>query len=780
MKHSALSALLAVLMVLTACGAIPDIANDPDWCYTFRFNTNSYGTVVTSGEYDPFLGLVNTGGTLTATYTHGTIVQPSVAIVRMYVSTGSDAAVSANFNIFGITGSHSDTLPSYITSLEIPLAVSSAATYGNSASVSISSSATITIYELEVRGNGSNPFGANECPPNPTATNTQPSLPTVTPSGTPLPTSTPTATATETSTPTITPTATNTPTATPAYDEWIYYDGYGDLDQSYSLYNLFDGGTNLPVYSSTYDMLLGSSPANTTSTGGRITWTETRTINYIQVCWEGNKTRLGGTDEQQIWINGNKVATQLIPNTLGTYSNCYNWTSSNHVNPVVLLHFTIRSNATEQGGAYTLSDGSYMRLTRLTIRGPYTAPTPTETPIPSDTPTPTETPGGGGGGGETSTPAATGTPIPATSTPSYQEQCLFTNYSFNGGTTGWTTNGLYSAGSVLLADGQYITQSLTLPAGGYYVSARVAGDKTPKTNPETYDMALALTLSSASTGAFAPFTVETLLNNNNQIRLSHLTTFSETTLDFEFTADLDTGAGLLRVLELCISMTTPTELPSEHPGDQSETGPGYNAGWATCGDQISPPTDWLDIGGWISYLWNSLLQWFTCTLLAILQVIVDLIQSIIDLIQSIWVDIQLWLISMFINGVIQAAPVLNAVGAAIESVIDFVQSAFILVRNYVTLANNLLQIVLFRVQLIINTWLYAPAIPIPGMPNCASNPTSQDICAIYYVMEHTILSGTAGWMIIPTAVVIIDVAAGILVFEIVKRMIGYISRTISR
>lgn len=781
MKHSGL--LLTVLaFILASCGTVPNI--DPDWCYTFHFDENNYSATVTAGEYEPFLGFVNTGGTLNAVYTHTGIVEPSVAIVRMYVSTPSDAAISATFNIFGITGSHSDTIPSYITSLELPLTVSAAATYGNSASVNISSSATITVYELEIQGTGSNPFPSNDCPPNPTATNTQRSIPSPTASSTPLPTLTATGTPTTTATPTTTPTPTNTPTATPAYEEWIYYDGYGDLDQSYTLYNIFDGLTNVPIYSSTYDMVLGSSPASTTSTGLRMRWTETRTINYIQVCYDGYKNRLGAIDQQEIWINGVEVANQNIPNTIGTYTACFNWQGSNTTNPDVLIYLFVRSNATAQGGAYTLSDGSYMRLTRMTIRGPYTAPTatptltPTQTHTPTETPEETNTPDGGGGGGGTGTPTGpTNTPAP-TSSPSYEEQCIFTNPSFNDGLYGWTlSSGLYSAGSVLLADSNEISQTLNLSAGTYYLSARVAGAKTPK-DSGVYNMSLLVDINGTPTGSFDSFTLNDLLANGNSLRLSDTVILDGGSTTFDFIADLDSGP-TLQINELCLSFVAPGELPQE-TGDNPTQDSGYSAVWATCGDQISPPSDWLDLGGWISYLWNSLLQWLTCTLLAILQAIVSLVQSIFTFIQEVWTDIQLWLLTLAVNTAIQAAPVLNDIQAAISEVVDFIQSAFALIGSYMTLANGLLNIVLFRIQLIINTWLYAPAVPIPGMPNCDVAPTTQDICAIYYVMEYTILNGAAGWLIIPAAVVIIDVASGIMIFEVVKRFIGYINRTISR
>lgn len=51
----------------------------------------------------------------------------------------------------------------------------------------------------------------------------------------------------------------------------------------------------------------------------------------------------------------------------------------------------------------------------------------------------------------------------------------------------------------------------------------------------------------------------------------------------------------------------------------------------------------------------------------------------------------------------------------------------------------------------------AEIVPIPGMPRCVSAPQESDICALWYVLEHTIFKGTLGDAILTVIIVLIDI-----------------------
>lgn len=61
-----------------------------------------------------------------------------------------------------------------------------------------------------------------------------------------------------------------------------------------------------------------------------------------------------------------------------------------------------------------------------------------------------------------------------------------------------------------------------------------------------------------------------------------------------------------------------------------------------------------------------------------------------------------------------------------------------------------------RAQGLIFAWQNSPAVEVPGLPRCKTAPTLSEVCAIYYILTYTIFSGTIGSLIMPLAVIVID------------------------
>jgi hypothetical protein len=57
---------------------------------------------------------------------------------------------------------------------------------------------------------------------------------------------------------------------------------------------------------------------------------------------------------------------------------------------------------------------------------------------------------------------------------------------------------------------------------------------------------------------------------------------------------------------------------------------------------------------------------------------------------------------------------------------------------------------------IVDAWRVAATRAIPGMPQCASNRLASELCAIYYILTYTLFSGTLGSLILPAALLVID------------------------
>jgi hypothetical protein len=66
---------------------------------------------------------------------------------------------------------------------------------------------------------------------------------------------------------------------------------------------------------------------------------------------------------------------------------------------------------------------------------------------------------------------------------------------------------------------------------------------------------------------------------------------------------------------------------------------------------------------------------------------------------------------------------------------------------------------------IVDAYQAAPPTAIPGLPHCATDRFGSELCAIYYILTYTLLSGPIGSLIIPVAVIDVDI---FIVFTFIK------------
>jgi hypothetical protein len=107
-------------------------------------------------------------------------------------------------------------------------------------------------------------------------------------------------------------------------------------------------------------------------------------------------------------------------------------------------------------------------------------------------------------------------------------------------------------------------------------------------------------------------------------------------------------------------------------------------------------------------------------------------------------------------------PLLDFINAVISAIREFIEIVRLLIEIafglFVALTTWVFQVVALIVA-IVTGFLSAAPTAIPGLPLCVSDPTSYDICAVYYATDWTILAqGTPGAFIVPIIVFCIDVS----------------------
>lgn len=217
---------LIAALIFVGCTGTPDTAGI-DWCFLYDFRLGAQGfnflDVNESGELDGEIiigtgmqstdaGLFDDGYDISAFYTYEKTVSPSYVVFHVVRPEGvsGDINVTANANVFGIAAQTTQTVPSIINELALPIQSQTLGAASNSITLRIHTDHPIIIESIEIRGGGANPFPYNLCPDG-TLTPVY-YTPTPTPTRTPTPTDTPN------------PSETPSPTATPLFDWQCFID----------------------------------------------------------------------------------------------------------------------------------------------------------------------------------------------------------------------------------------------------------------------------------------------------------------------------------------------------------------------------------------------------------------------------------------------------------------------------------------------------------------------------------------------------------------------------
>lgn len=100
----------------------------------------------------------------------------------------------------------------------------------------------------------------------------------------------------------------------------------------------------------------------------------------------------------------------------------------------------------------------------------------------------------------------------------------------------------------------------------------------------------------------------------------------------------------------------------------------------------------------------------------------------------------------------------RGIGGLFGAIIGVGQNGFTIARRY-------LEETIAILGEFTGAWQTAPVFPIEGLPQCATNRLASELCAIYYILTYTVLSGALGSVIMPAALVVLDMA---LLFSFLK------------
>lgn len=114
--------------------------------------------------------------------------------------------------------------------------------------------------------------------------------------------------------------------------------------------------------------------------------------------------------------------------------------------------------------------------------------------------------------------------------------------------------------------------------------------------------------------------------------------------------------------------------------------------------------------------------------------------------------------------------IINAVGAIVRLIGQLVEVVIAVIGriwDYMTQAVSLF----FEILGTIND---APPEQIPGLPRCVSAPTQYQICAVWYIVDWTLIAdNTPGAMLVPLIILILDIGIAFYVMRSAWRMIHW-------
>jgi hypothetical protein len=387
---------LLLLVVLAGCGTgVPDV-DGTDWCYKFDFRLDDNGFNIAAGSWEDDLGLLTDGsGNLIFNYGFGTYVEPSFVIVVVQRPAGitGDINISAAGDVFGVSSTFNATMPAAISSYPVVAQPGTVGISGNSINVTAFADQDLLLQSIEIRGMGGSPFPTNLCDDSQPLT---PSTDTPEPAETYTPSLTAAPTLTRTASPT--PTPTNTPEG-----EWCYEWDFTVSDGDWTLLSGY-GGT----YSAGNGWTTTSPPDNLIS----IYWNFPTEINLTSFVmnWTVEKDVFSG-DGGELQYHSNELASTA---DIGTGVIGFSRVEDIHQDGSIslpedtsgvkslLIYFAFVG--------FTVTEPAYIRSSR--VEGSGTLPgflTGGDECLPEPTPTPTLTPTLDGS--LTATPAPTATPL---------------------------------------------------------------------------------------------------------------------------------------------------------------------------------------------------------------------------------------------------------------------------------------------------------------------------------------------------------------------------------
>lgn len=728
--------------ILASCGS-PD-ENDTDWCYTFYFPNSTNNFNITAGVWSEGQGLkTDDSGLLMFSYGYDRFVEPKYILVTVARPIGIVGDIPANVqgSIFGIGGSFSASLPSDQNSAMITLQSDTIGLAGKDVNVSVDSSSQLVIREIEVRGDGSNPFPSNECdkspfqptqPPDATLTVVTPTpIPTLSATSTTLPTAT--STPTTTLTPSITPTPSNTPTGTwtCAFDFSASQGGWQTISTavpagSYSSGNGWVTGFNAAAninqvaverlftatlitnVSFVYDASAGSVASDSTRPrsiqlqNGASVVNETSTITY-------------GTNQSYAWsgsVTAERIAIALVPaNRVGT-------------SPAVNGSATIKSASVSGVGTVPFTPGTGVICDSAT-------PTPTYTPSITSTPNDaTNT-----AAAETSTAAASITPFYSV-TPSESYICTY-SFALNG-----------NGGFVTLADGFYSPGAGWLGVSSFGNNILQIQRTITATQINFMKLTWLVEIPAAALTVDSPYGAGSTINVTTGTRVQTFNSIQTnvTSLIFSGTGSSVNGKRLVLVgVEIQGKGARPAGAVCGNPTatpDVSRTPIASVTPPPSSRTPIPPPPQLVTPtyvtvtpGGPTPDIDGSATAWIgTATIIAGTP-----------------------------GGDQGAGETGTGLGTGVGVGGGF-GNIFI----------DWLGQVGVSISTLTDSFINAAPQPIPGLPLCMSNPLDHDICAIYYILDWTLLApGTPGEHIVPILQIIMNVY---IVIYFVKRVLAIVRR----
>ncbi len=669
------SFLLIFFLVLASCDSDDIVPVQHDWCYVFDFTTNSHQINFINGSWVSGDGLwPNASGALSANYAQTALVKPEYMTVTIAPVSGTSGLidVQANAIIFGVPFALNSPVPADIGEYTLPVPITDLTASGTTFNFSLQVNQPVLVRQLEVRGNGLNPFPFNNCEQESTPTPSQIVPDTLTPTASPTPT------ATDTPTPnlTITPmqcvlpggaTPTSEPSPTPDCNQpWEHeYDFVANNGGWSSSAGGYYGTTNYVSGSG-----WGSGQTNYTANGQSVyiwrdfdyatTITQTEITFNITGSWSGGACGWG--------LQGPGPSYTVLYSRSLTASGG----QGTQVSPGISVSGVRRMYMYCEG--YPNGGSRQVIVSDILLRGTGINPMdgtgqcyipPAETPMPLCTITPTAT---ASDVPASSTPHPTGTNIPRTPTAS------------------------------------------PTPTRTPVVIASPTRTNTPgptNTNPPPPNTATA-----------GPTTTP---------------------------------------------IPSATYIPTQGPPvDPEDPDPGPGEEWGDCDAYIEVSSLW-DLGNYVAQYWNcAVVPYFE----NILNSITDFFSWAVNTGTNIfgWLGgVPGWIGGWLGNIGIQISNIWQLLLGLLGLVLSFIITIFQIVGLVIAIIINLLFLLggwisqfTARAEGIITAWMTAAPQPIPSLPQCVSSPSTSDVCAFYYVAQHTFLSGTIGQLLVPVAVIIMD------------------------